>query len=203
MLNHDTSLNPDASATTPESVPATTPSGSVSTAKPRLSSMLLEFTIVCMLVLVLGVVMRVFVTQVYAISGHSMEPTLHDGEMVLINKLTPLLAEIERGDLVIFSAPDNSRKDLIKRVIGLPGDVVRIEDHDLWVNGEKIRERYARRAIYEPDKEWKIAEGELLVFGDNRPQSQDSRKFGPIQIESVKGEVFLRLWPFSNMSTLP
>ncbi len=200
-LGNDSSLAPVApeAAATPDPTAPATPAAP----RQRASSVLVEFTIVCILVLSLGVLLRVFVTQVYAISGHSMEPTLHDGEMVMINKLSPLLEEIERGDLVIFSSPEDPRKDLIKRVIGLPGDHIQIDDGVLCVNGKPVQEDYVLQDAYYKDIDRIVDEDELFVLGDNRPSSQDSRNFGPIPMRSVKGEVFLRLWPLRSMSTFP
>ena len=170
----------------------------------RARSFLAEVAIICVLALVLALLTKQFVTQVYAISGRSMEPTLHDGEMVMIHKLSPSLIELERGDLVIFRAPKDPNKDLIKRVVALPGDTVEICDNELFVNGELVTEEYILQDAYPRDEDkLTVPVDQIYVLGDNRPQSQDSRQFGPVPLHSVRGEVFLRLWPLRSMTTLP
>lgn len=170
----------------------------------RARSFLAEVAIICVLALVLTLLTKQFITQVYAISGRSMEPTLHDGEMVMIHKLSPSLIGLDRGDLVIFRAPKDANKDLIKRVVALPGDTVEILDNELFVNGELVFEEYILQDAYSRDEDrLTVPPDQIYVLGDNRPQSQDSRQFGPVPLRSVRGEVFLRLWPLRSLTTLP
>ncbi|MFQ5654675.1 MAG: signal peptidase I [Planctomycetota bacterium] len=164
----------------------------------------LETLTVCALATLLALALHFFVTQVYAISGQSMEPTLHDGDRVVIHKLSPGLLPVEVGDLVIFTSPNDGNKNLVKRVIAVGGDRVRFDREQVWVNDKPIRESYILRGLYSEGRdEILVEDGDIFVLGDNRPQSQDSRHFNPIPLESVKGKVFLRLWPLDMISTFP
>ena len=173
--------------------------------KKKRNSVFVELLMVGLLALLLALVMRVFVTQVYAISGHSMQPTLQEGEMVMIHKLSPGILDVDRGDLVIFQSPRHRRKDLIKRVIAVAGDRVRIDENQVvWINGDPIEEPYTVRSLtHRRYEEVVIQPGEIFVLGDNRPQSQDSRNFGPVSLDLIRGKVFLRLWPLRELSVLP
>lgn len=165
--------------------------------------LLLETAIVLAIALPLALGLHTFVTQVYAISGHSMEPTLHDGERVVINKLHPGIKDIAIGDLVIFTSNQDSRKNLVKRVIGLAGDEIELKGSQVLRNGEVLEETYIHRALYpeKPGEVITVPSDHIFVLGDNRSQSQDSRHFGPIPLESVKGRVFLRLWPIDSLTS--
>ncbi|MEE8142178.1 MAG: signal peptidase I [Planctomycetota bacterium] len=166
-------------------------------------TLLFETITVLVLAVLLAVGLHVFVTQVYAISGQSMEPTLRDGERVVILKLK--LSPVEREDLIIFTSPNDSNKNLIKRVIGISGDTVRITRDGVWINGKLLEEAYVRNGLYSSHyRTWVVPEEHVFVLGDNRPQSQDSRHFKKfIPISSIKGKVFLRLWPLDALTTFP
>ena len=161
----------------------------------------------CLLALVLALLLRAFVAQAYEIRGKSMEPTLHDGEKVMISKLSPTLHSVERGDLIIFSSPQNSSKDLIKRVVAVGGDTFEIENGRIYVNGVKLSESYVNHELYPRRNSSRIVSpvkpGHVVVLGDNRPNSQDSRHFGAVNLKLIKGKVFLRWWPLSSMTTFP
>lgn len=165
--------------------------------------LVIETVIVLAIALPLALGLHTFVTQVYAISGHSMEPTLHDGERVVIDKLHPGVKEVAIGDLVIFTSNQDSRKNLVKRVIGIAGDTIELRGSKVLRNGEVLQETYIHRALYpdQPGEALTIPVDHVFVLGDNRPQSQDSRHFGPIPLESVKGRVFLRLWPIDSLTS--
>ncbi|MCA8959833.1 MAG: signal peptidase I [Planctomycetes bacterium] len=168
--------------------------------KKRGSSFVVETLTVLVLGVLLALGLHVFVTQVYAISGQSMEPTLHNGERVVIHKL-PL--SLDHGDMIIFTSPNDPNKNLIKRVIALPGDELEIDHGVVYLNGEKLEELYARRDLgrYSSQVSHRvIPPGHVFVLGDNRPASQDSRHFGIVPIDAIKGEVFLRLWPLDMIS---
>ncbi|MEM7261089.1 MAG: signal peptidase I [Planctomycetota bacterium] len=174
--------------------------------KSRGAALLVETATVLVLGVLLALGLHVFVTQVYAISGQSMEPTLHNGERVVIHKLSPSLVSIDRGDMIIFESKNDERKNLIKRVIALPGDEIEIDNGVVYLNGQPLDEEYARQELGRFSTHVSrrvVPDGHLFVLGDNRPASQDSRHFGVVPIDSVKGEVFLRLWPLDMISTFP
>ncbi len=152
----------------------------------------------------------VFVVVVYAlveisaprflIEGRSMLPNFHDGERLIVTRLTYLFGKPSRGDIVIFNAPNARPNDppLIKRVIGLPGDTVAIRDTRVYVNHTLLDEPYINEPCNPtscPDDEWLLGADEYFVMGDNRNNSRDSRRFGPIHFNQLIGEAFLRYWP--------
>ena len=193
-------LNPE-EAPNPGEVASGTPEVETT---PRLSPfrrITLEVLLVVGIAFPLALVLHTFVTQVYAISGHSMEPTLFDGERVMVDKVSPAIAEISRGDLVIFASPEDTSKNLIKRVIGLAGDKIELIGEMVYLNDQPLREGYTRRTIFpqKPGESTIVEEGSMYVLGDNRPQSRDSRDFGTVTLDQVKGRVLLRLWPLDAL----
>ena len=169
-----------------------------------------------MLTLVIFLVIQNFVAQPYQVQQMSMENTLQPGQYVLVDKLTPRFNHYSRGDVIVFSPPagfdqEGKNTPFIKRVIGLPGDLISIHDGRVYVNGTGLSEPYtfpgtdpSQPTTAPPDRtEWQIAPNELFVMGDHREQSQDSRVFGPIKLDSVIGRAWLRYWPLSNFGILP
>jgi signal peptidase I len=147
--------------------------------------------------LVLAVVLFVGINAVSArvrVDGFSMLPTLKDGEFVLVNKLSYRLGEVERGDIIVFHFPMNPDEELIKRVIGLPGDQVVVQNQQVFVNGVVLSEGYIAAApLYAG--EWVVADGHLFVLGDNRNDSSDSHSWGLLPIDKVVGKAVLIYWP--------
>jgi signal peptidase I len=151
--------------------------------------------IVVALALVAAVVtVRLFVAFPVRVAGESMEPTLHSGEVVLVDKLAK--HDVARGDLVVFHDPEDGA-GTVKRVVGLPGDRVTIHDAVLRVNDRPVEEPYVDAAsidgLYTPTTE--VPEDSLFLLGDNRALSIDSRAFGPVDLDEVEGRVVVRLWP--------
>jgi len=160
----------------------------------------IETAIVFALAVPLALGLHTFVTQVYAISGSSMEPTLHDGERVVIDKLGPAITDLAAGDMVIFTSPLDPTKNLVKRVIGVEGDRITLRGDRVYRNGELLLESYALRGLYHERDELVVPVGHIFVLGDNRPQSKDSRHFGPVESGAVRGRVLLRLWPLDALT---
>jgi signal peptidase I len=138
----------------------------------------------------------------FRIEGQSMEPNLHDGEYVLIDKISYLLHAPERGDVVVFTPPNNER-DYIKRVIGLPGDTVEVRGGQVYVNGAALEEPYLTHFTNSIDQTYQVDEGSYFVLGDNRNNSSDSRSFGAITPKSIVGRAWLVYWPPSDWSVVP
>jgi signal peptidase I len=129
------------------------------------------------------------------VEGPSMRPTLLSGEWIVVSRLSYRLVAPQRGDVVVFLPPTNAQTDdLIKRVIGLPGETVEIRDGGVWINGARLEENYVSGDTY-PNKRWQLGEDELFVMGDNRGLSLDSRSFGPISLQEVVGKAWLIYWP--------
>jgi signal peptidase I len=162
-------------------------------------------TVVLTLAIFFG--LQTFVGQPFEVKQLSMQQTLEPGHFVLVDKLTPRWDGYNRGDIVVFTPPDNwqslDRTPYIKRVIGVPGETVEIRDGGVHVDGELIDEPYlfAIDGDIEPTTtsadppRWVIPDGQLFVLGDHREQSQDSRTFGPIDVDNVIGRAWLRYWP--------
>lgn len=128
------------------------------------------------------------------VDGLSMLPTLKDGEFVLVNRLAYRIGEPARGDIVVFRSTTNFDLDLIKRVIGVPGDEVRVADGRVIVNGLVLTEPYINA---EPrySGEWSVPQGYLFVLGDNRNDSSDSHAWGLLPLQNVIGKGILIYWP--------
>lgn len=146
---------------------------------------------------VLAVVLFVGINAVSArvrVDGFSMRPTLEDGEFLLVNKLSYIFGEVERGDIIVFHFPLNPEEELIKRVIGLPGDHIVVKDSQVFVNDQLLSEPYiAQSPLYYGD--WVVKEGHLFVLGDNRNNSNDSKDWGMLPEENVVGKAVLIYWP--------
>ena len=160
-------------------------------------------TLLIAFVLVFGVV-RPFIVAAYWVPTESMVPTLLVGDRVFANKFIYRFTEPERGDIVVFEDVEGGEDDLIKRVVAVPGDRVRVNAGVLKVNGEFQEESYVKPQfpdgnIYGPEK---VPEGYVFVMGDNRGNSADSRVFGLLPIENIEGEAFVRFWPPSRIGLL-
>ncbi len=131
------------------------------------------------------------------VDGYSMQPTLHDGEFVLVNKLAYKLGQPHYGDVIVFQFPRNINQEYIKRIIGLPGDHIRIKGGQVIVNEEALNEPYiAAPPTYQ--SEWTVPEGSLFVLGDNRNNSSDSHNWGPVPTEYVVGKAIFVYWPLEQ-----
>ena len=163
----------------------------------------LWLTILVAFALVFGFV-RPFVLEAFRIPSESMVPTLEVGDRVFVNKFIYRFTEPERGDIVVFESVNGGEEDLIKRVVGVPGDEVEVRSGTLLVNGEPQNEPYLNRE--NPDDSFfgpsRLSEGEVFVMGDNRANSADSRVFGPLPVENIEGEAFMRFWPPTRIGAL-
>jgi len=128
------------------------------------------------------------------VDGYSMLPTLEDGEFVLVSKVNYQIGDVERGDIIVFHFPMDPEQELIKRVIGLPGDFVSVKDGTVSVNGRALIEPYiAASPAY--TGEWAVPQGHLFVLGDNRNDSSDSHSWGYLPFEKVVGKAVVIYWP--------
>lgn len=160
--------------------------------------------------LILAMFIRTFIASATSISGSSMNNTLQDRDIVLINKMVNM-DNLERGDIVVFKAPntvEKEEKDYIKRVIGLPGEKIDILNGNIYIDGTEFEEDYINSdytSSYEQiGKHWVVGEDEVFVLGDNRlpGKSSDSRIFGPIKKDSIIGTAFFRIYPLSSIGVL-
>jgi signal peptidase I len=165
-----------------------------------------EWIVIIAGALLVAFVVKTFLIQAFYIPSGSMLPTLKDRDRVLVNKLSYDLHEVHRGDVVVFRGPEGADadvKDLIKRVIGLPGDTVEARDGAVLVNGQPIQEPYLGPGITTGPLEPQVVPAEhYWVMGDNRGNSKDSRFFGPIEESSIIGRAFVKIWPLPNFRFL-
>lgn len=154
--------------------------------------------------LVFGVV-RPFIVEAFVIPSESMAPTLQVGDRVLANKFVYDFSDPERGDVIVFESVEMEGQDLIKRVVGTPGDTVAVREGTLYVNGEPQQEEYLNQqgsGLSPPQDRITIPEDTVFVMGDNRANSRDSRFFGPVPEENIEGEAFVIFWPPTRLSGL-
>jgi signal peptidase I len=178
----------------------------------------LEIVETLVLTLVIYLVIHNFVAQPFEVEQGSMMPTVNPGEYVLIDKISPRFNDYQRGDIVVFQPPEGFGQGgvpFIKRVIGLPGDTVSLENGRVFVtpaggNAVRLDEPYVVRTIdnkvapttprdAEGTASWTIEPGTYFVMGDNRPASQDSRFFGPIDRKLIVGRAWLRYFPLDRV----
>ncbi len=174
--------------TLPELLPA--PPGRFAGLLPALR----ELAETILLTLVIFFMIR-FAVENYRIEGYSMEPNFHDGQFLLVNKVVYFLHHPQRGDVIVFHFPQNVKKNYIKRVIGLPGEKVRIQEGRLYVNDGLIDEPYP---FNHADYDWgpvTIGPDEYFVLGDNRPESSDSHFWGMLPAKLIVGKAWVSYWP--------
>lgn len=155
-------------------------------------------------VAVASVALYCLVFNLSVVRGRSMSPGIHDGDRILVEPWSRAIGDFGRGDVAVLRSPVEPGLEYIKRIVALPGDEVLIADGRLWVNSELVEEPYAALGD-EDDRElgdamvWtRVREGHYFVLGDNRPHSSDSRDFGQVPGDLLRGRVRLRVWPFGR-----
>jgi signal peptidase I len=143
---------------------------------------------------------QVFVVQVSVVRGHSMEPCLHDGDRLVVDRVSVALSGLERFDVVVLGNPTDPTVDYVKRVVGLPGDRVRLHRGVLMVNDRAVPEDFAPIQDAATTTEVLVPGGFLWVLGDNRPISRDSRDFGLVPVDLIRGKVRVRFWPPARLA---
>ncbi len=142
-----------------------------------------------------------FLYQPVKVEGTSMEPGLDDAERIFINKFVYRLEPISRGDVVVFKFPRDTRKSYIKRVIGVPGDVVRIDRGQVFVNSQPLAEPYVADEYFDhrTNRDVVVPENSYFVLGDHRNRSSDSRDFGVVSKELIVGKAVFGYWPLAKL----
>jgi signal peptidase I len=128
----------------------------------------------------------------------SMQPTLYEGNIVLVNKMAYKFGDMKTGDVVIFHDPHNRQEDFIKRLVGKPGDLVTVKNGEVYVNGDQLFEPYiASEPVY--DGVWQVPDDSIFVLGDNRNQSSDSHSWGFVPLTDLVGKALIVYWPLDEI----
>jgi signal peptidase I len=188
-------------------------------------SKLWEYTKAIVTALILALILRAYVVQAFKIPSGSMLPTLLIGDHILVNKFiygtnlpfsenrVLVLRSPERGDMIVFKYPEDPPRDFIKRVIAVEGDIIEARNKKIFINGELLIEPYIQHtdasilpAEIEPRDNfgpYRVPENQLFVMGDNRDQSYDSRYWGYVDIEKVRGKAFIIYWSWDSIEKFP
>jgi signal peptidase I len=176
-----------------------------------------ELVGVVVVAILVAVLLRTFVVATYSIPSGSMEPTLKIGDRIVVDKLSYHFHGVDRGNIVVFSTPPAEDcagppvSDLVKRVIGLPGEIISLANGRVFINGHLLPETFLPPDVrndtypgpsgntYSLHHAYRIPTGDVFVMGDNRPQSCDSRYWGPIRESTIVGKVDMRIWPLSRL----
>lgn len=181
-----------------------TPPGAPRTRSPVRNTV--EWVAIIAAALIAAVVIKTWLIQAFYIPSPSMEQTLNIQDRVLVNKLSYRLHDVNRGDVVVFERPPNDVgqiRDLIKRVIALPGETVEGRDGRVLIDGRPLREPYLAAGTFtSPFGPTEVPDGFVWVMGDNRGNSSDSRVFGSVNESSIIGRAFVRVWPLTALGLL-
>jgi signal peptidase I len=175
----------------------------------RQESFLGELLRFALLALLIVVPVRLFIAQPFIVSGASMEDTFTTGQYLIVDQLTYHFEDPKRGDVIVFRYPNDPSKFFIKRVIGIPGDTVTVENGAVTVangtdpNGVTLSEPYVDEMHTTGTLRKTLGDGEYFVMGDNRDASSDSRAWGILPAQNIIGRAYLRLFPLSVLSVLP
>ncbi|MBI5572888.1 MAG: signal peptidase I [Desulfomonile tiedjei] len=197
----------------------TSPTQTDTTQKP-FRTIFQEYSEMFVVAVILAILIRAFLVQAFKIPSSSMEPTLLVGDHILVNKFLygirvpfttlrwPRFADPERGDVIVFTFPEDRTKDFIKRVVAVGGDTVEIKNKTVFVNGKPVDSSHAHfrdrnvipgdRSARDNMEPRKVPKGDLFVMGDNRDFSHDSRFWGFVPVEDVKGDAFLIYYSASS-----
>jgi signal peptidase I len=181
---------------------------------------IVELVSVVVVAILVAVLLRTFVVATYSIPSGSMEPTLKIGDRIVVDKLSYKLHGVDRGNIVVFSTPPTENcagppvSDLVKRVIGLPGEIISLAGGNVYINGHLLPEPFLPPNLrddtypgpahvpYALHHAFRIPPGEVYMMGDNRPDSCDSRYWGPIPESTIVGQADMRIWPLSRIGFL-
>ena len=149
-------------------------------------------------------VLIAFVAQAFRVQGTSMQPLLADGERIIVNKFVYRFHPIERGDVVVFWYPREPQISFIKRVVGLPGDVVELRRGAVFVNGQRLSESYLAAQFKDTDNyaATEVKKGYYFVLGDHRNSSNDSRTWGDVPEKYIYGKAVYRFWPMAKIGPI-
>ncbi|MTI66621.1 MAG: signal peptidase I [Firmicutes bacterium] len=169
--------------------------------KDKFKTELFEWVKSILLAVVIAILIKTFLINTTYVIGSSMYPTLHEKDRLFTNKIVYKVEEPKRKDIVVIKAPDVPDKDYIKRIIALEGDIIEIKNGKVYLNGKILNEEYLKEDVYTyGELKLKVPKGHVFVLGDNRNRmaSKDSRVFGSVKIDSIKGKAWIRWFPFDT-----
>ncbi|HAH04303.1 TPA: signal peptidase I [Candidatus Komeilibacteria bacterium] len=174
----------------------------ISSAVKRFGVLMFETIKVILISMAIILPIRYFLIQPFIVEGASMEPTFESNEYLIVDELSYRFTEPTRGDVVVFRYQKDPRQFFIKRVVGLPGDKIEINDGTVYVNGNRLAEGYLDKMRLADSSlpEVTLTEDQYFLMGDNRANSLDSRIFGPVDRSYIVGKVWFRTWPFDRFS---
>ena len=173
--------------------------------KGRLGHWLLDWTETIVVAFLLALVIRAFFLQVFWIPSSSMEPTLDIKDRIVVNKVAYHFRQPARMEIIVFrqvAPPGIPKKDLIKRLVGLPGEKLQVKDGIIYINGQALQEDHQMNQDYSDYGPIKIPQDSYFVMGDNRPASADSRYWGFLPKANLIGPAFIRIWPLSQLGLI-
>jgi len=161
-----------------------------------------------LIALIIVVPIRMFVAQPFVVSGDSMFPTFHDGEYLIVDELSYIIGNPERGEVIIFRYPNDTKRFFIKRIIGMPNEEIKIQNGEVTIINKENPDGFTLTEPYIDEKfntttSFKTGADEYFVLGDNRNRSSDSRVWGTLPSKLIVGRAYLRLLPFKEISYLP
>ena len=175
----------------------------------RVIGFFLDFVEVTVIALAMFVIMYLFLFQPHQVKGSSDYPNFYDGEYLLTDKISYRLNTPKRGDVIIFKAPRNEDYDYIKRIIGLPGEIIMIRNGKAYINNNLLAEPYIPvdyqtfgGSFAEEGQAVLVPEDQYFVMGDNRSHSSDSRDWGTVPRANIIGKAWLRYWPLNRVSLI-
>ena len=161
-----------------------------------------DTTSTILLSLLITLIVNTFVARAWVVEGPSMQPNLYYGQRVMMEKVTyQLFHGPRRGDVVVVNVPDSS-EPLIKRVIALPGETIEMRDGRVLIDGEVIEEPWVKHTATRDFQATTVPPLHVFIMGDNRPDSRDSRAFGPIHIDQIEGRALFTYWPLEHIGGL-
>ncbi len=153
-------------------------------------------------VVVLAILIRHYLVQTFVVEGSSMEPNFISGQYILVDKVSFRFRSIERGEVVVFEPPNRKGVSFIKRVVGLPGETLEVKDGQILVNSRILKEDWtvqSTETFSKTDSLLQLKQDQYFLLGDNRPNSEDSRRFGAISKQKIIGRSLLSVWPLKKI----
>jgi signal peptidase I len=183
--------------------------------RARRRRLIIEYAVIAIVAVLVAVLVQAYVVKPYRIPSESMENTLMPGDRVFVNRFIYHFTSVDRGNIVVFKSPSDGTV-LIKRVIGLPGNVISLKDGAVYIDGKKLDEPYVRTQAGAPEpsepfdngepwdlqKPYTVPANNYFMMGDNRTNSGDSREFGPVSKNALIGEAFFIYWPLNRIGTI-